>query len=872
MKIFYKFWVLFGVFGLLNLIAFQVNAQMQVERLDRGAIAVRLNQGYAISWRLLADEDAQTGFNVYRNSSKLNVEPIVNVTSYIDETAPLSSSYYVKKVQNGVEQPEIKSAFVINNNEGLNAGYFDVPVSRPVAGSHGGTYNIGDASTADLNGDGQYDIVLKWDPSNAQDNSKSGVTDDVFLDGYTLDGTFLWRINLGPNIRAGAHYTQFLVYDFDGNGRAEVMCKTAPCTKDASGNFISKGPAATADHSKIYRNSSGYILTGPEYITVFDGETGLELATDDYWPARGVVSKATWGDDYGNRVDRFNAAVAYVDGQRPTAIFQRGYYTRMTFAAWDWRDGKLTKRWTFDSNTTGNGAYYGQGNHQIAIVDADGAGKHDIVTGTAVIGSHGKGIHTSGKGHGDALHVTYMKKGENRPMIFMPHENKVDGVTLRYADTGELIFQHKAGTDVGRGTTAELDPDVPGFHFWAASSLGLYNMQGEKVGSGPNSINFVIWWDGNLSRNLMNSNTIDKWSIRSNSATRLLTGNGAGSINGTKSTPVLQADLLGDWREEVILARADQAAMRVFTTLMPTSHKLYTFMHDPVYRVAVSWQNSSYNQPPHPGFYVATDMDFPVAAPHVQMLSSVYRGSSAFFKDLMVSDVAYASAWSIASNLSNNNSAYPDLSLTIKNVPDYLIGKEWIRTSANSRRWTEGQMLASFIAKRDAIISVVYAEGETPEWLSSFTKRSELITVSSPIAAAKNMVVYEKQVVAGELVVLGVNSGQGDESRPMYWVVARNLDGTSVQNVSQLEQSLRVYPNPVRNWAKIEFAIEKEQFVRIELVDESGRLVQVLSTGKLDAGSHAFDLSSEHLQNGMYMIRVKTIDQVIQKKLIVRSL
>ena len=410
MKNFLNFKVL--AIAVLMLLTSLANANTKyVERLDRGAIAIKESDGYHISWRLLGDEPYTTGFNVYRGTTLLNSEPITDVTSYFDANTSVSALYYVKAVINGVEIENTKPARVLSSFEGSNAAYFDIPLDRPAKGIHGGDYTPNDASAGDLNGDGEYDIVLKWDPSNSKDNSQSGTTDNVILDGYTLDGEHLWRIDLGQNIRAGAHYTQFLVYDFDGNGKAEIMCKTAPGTKDASGNYISKGPALSADHTIAYRNSSGRVLAGPEYLTVFDGETGLELATTSYWPLRGPSSSwdSSWGDSYGNRMDRFNATVAYIDGERPTAVFQRGYYGRMTLAAWNWRDGQLTKVWTFDSDA-GNRSYRGQGNHSIHAFDVDKDGHDEIITGAAVISEDGTGLYTTGAGHGDACHISYSKK------------------------------------------------------------------------------------------------------------------------------------------------------------------------------------------------------------------------------------------------------------------------------------------------------------------------------------------------------------------------------------------------------------------------------------------------------------------------------
>jgi len=591
---------------------------MQVEHLNRGLIAVRAGQGYYLSWRLLANEPYAAGFNVYRDATKLNSAPITASTTYTDANAAQNSNYTVRAVVNGVEKEASEKAMIINNTV-TNAGYIQINLQRPATGAQGGTYSPGDGSAGDLDGDGIYEVVLKWDPSNAKDNSQSGITDNVIIDAYTLTGTRLWRIDLGQNIRAGAHYTQFLVFDFDGDGKSEVIMKTAPGTKDGTGAFIKTGPAASASHSTAYRNADGYVLSGPEYLTVFDGATGKELTTIDYWPARGTVN--SWGDNYGNRVDRFNAAVAYLDGERPSAVFQRGYYTRMTFLALDWRNGKLTERWRFDSNASGNSAYAGQGNHQLSVADVDNSGKHSIITGAAVIGPDGKGKHTTGWGHGDALHVAHMIKGHPTPQIFMPHEDKSTGhgILLRQASDGTKIFNvPKADTDVGRAVAANIDP-AKGWTFWAAG-MELYDIAGKSVGGLPYSTNHVIWWSGDLSRELLDGNHVDRWRV-SGGRTNLLSAGDYGQINGTKSNPVLQADLFGDFREEVIFSNGSNA-LRIYTSTMAATHRLVTMMHDPVYRCAVSWQNSSYNQPPHPGYYIASDMSFPPPTLNVTVIGA----------------------------------------------------------------------------------------------------------------------------------------------------------------------------------------------------------------------------------------------------------
>jgi rhamnogalacturonan endolyase len=631
------------IFACLVLSMSALAGTMQVEKLNRGLVAVRVGQGYYLSWRLLSNEPYATGFNVYRDATKLNSTPITTSTTYTDANAAQNSSYTVRAVIDGVEKEASEKAMIISNTQGSNAGYIQINLQRPPKGAQGGEYSPGDGSAGDLDGDGIYEIVLKWDPNNQKDNSQSGVTDNVFIDAYTLTGTRLWRIDLGQNIRAGAHYTQFMVYDLDGDGKAEVIMKTAPGTKDGTGAYISKGPAANANHTTAYRNTDGYVLSGPEYITLFEGATGKELATIDYWPARGTVS--SWGDNYGNRVDRFNAVIAYLDGERPSAVFQRGYYTRMTFLALDWRGGQLTERWRFDSGASGNSAYAGQGNHQLSVADVDNSGKHSIITGAAVIGPDGKGKHTTGWGHGDALHVAHMIKGHLTPQIYMPHEDKSagHGILLRQASDGTKICNIPKSDDVGRAVAAEIDP-TKGWTFWA-SGMNLYDVKCNNLGGLPYSTNHVIWWSGNFSRELLDGNHVDKWTV-SGGRQNLLSGGDYGQINGTKSNPVLQADLFGDFREEVIFSNGS-SALRIYTSTMATSKRLVTLMHDPVYRVAVAWQNSSYNQPPHPGYYIASDMDIPPPALKVAVVGASSTPSSSSSVVVSSSSVARSSSSSV---------------------------------------------------------------------------------------------------------------------------------------------------------------------------------------------------------------------------------
>ncbi|MFD5254644.1 rhamnogalacturonan lyase [Streptomyces bobili] len=570
----------------------------QVERLDRGLTSVHTGSGNLVSWRWLATDPNDVAFNVYRGGTRLNSSPLTTSTNYLDAGAPDSADYTVRAVVNGIEQAPSEHALQ------FRTGYKDVPISPPPGGTSPGnspyTYEANDASVGDLDGDGALDIVLKWQPTNAKDNSQSGYTGNTIVDGVKLDGTRLWRIDLGRNIRSGAHYTQFQVYDYDGDGKAEVAMKTADGTKDGTGTVIG---SSSADH----RNSSGYVLSGPEYLTMFNGQTGKAMQSVGYVPARGTVS--SWGDSYGNRVDRFLAGTAYLDGSRPSVITARGYYTRAVIAAWDWRNGQFTRRWTFDSNA--NSGYAGQGNHQLSVADVDGDGKDEVVYGAMAVDDNGNGLWTTRNGHGDAMHVGDLDP--SRPGL---EEFKVDEDSskpsswMADARTGQILWSTPAGGDNGRGVSGDIWSGSAGAESWSSLVSGVRNPKGAVVASRkPGSSNFLAWWDGDTTRELLDGTHIDKYGTSGD--TRLLTGSGVHSNNGTKSTPSLSGDILGDWREEVIWPASNNTALRIYSTPYQTNTRITTLLHDTQYRTALAWQNTAYNQPPHPSFFIGGNMPTP---------------------------------------------------------------------------------------------------------------------------------------------------------------------------------------------------------------------------------------------------------------------
>ena len=583
-------------------------AQRQMENLSRGVVAIRQDDGVFVSWRLLGTEPTDLAFNVYRQTGnqkavKLNDAPLTGPTHFIDKTADLTqaNSWYVTSVQRRRESAPSK-AYSLPANAPVRQ-YVSIPLRTPEG------YSPNDCSVGDLDGDGDYELIVHM-AGRGIDNPSNGFSSIPIFQAYELDGTFLWEINLGVNIREGAHYTQFMVADLDGDGKAEFACKTGDGTRDALGNVI-------GDATKDWRDRNGKILTGPEYFTVFSGETGAALATADYIPERGALDGwGGWGgnggnDSNGNRIDRFLACVAYLDGKLPSVVMCRGYYGRSVLAAWDYRDGKLTSRWVFDSKDRDN-PFSGQGNHNLSVADVDDDGFDEIIYGAMVVDHDGTGLFSTGFRHGDALHVSDLDPDLPGLEVFGIHENEAEnldgaigpGAALYAARDGKILFRLNEGKDVGRGVAEDIWDGNRGAEIWFSGSNGLLNTKGERIGDAPRSVNFLIWWDGQLTRQLLDGNRIERYGEGV-----IFTAEDCQSNNGSKSTPALSADIWGDWREELILRTRDNKELRIFTTTIPTEYRMYTLMHDPVYRNGIAWQNVGYNQPPHLGFWLGAGTD-----------------------------------------------------------------------------------------------------------------------------------------------------------------------------------------------------------------------------------------------------------------------
>ena len=646
----------------------------QMEQIDRGVVALPAKEkGIFVSWRLLGTDPSSTCFDVERNGKVIARR--LRLTNYTDKNGTTQDGYRIITYQQSSQKEASAPREVSREVKPWTDLYKSLPVNRPEGGvapdGRAYTYSPNDCSVGDVDGDGEYELFVKWDPSNSHDNSHHGYSGEVYIDCYKLNGKQLWRISLGKNIRAGAHYTQFLVYDFDGDGKAEMICKTSAGSMDGEGKYVSE--AATdadirmVDNGADYRNEAGRILTGPEMLTVFNGQTGKAIHTIWYNPNRafGVGKQVAegetlengypayssiWGDkgNYGNRGERYLACVAYLDGadKHPSAVMCRGYYTRAYLWAVDFDGKQLKTKWLHASITPhdyqvvdaeGNvvkevhgltnidkdgretsGTAFAQGAHSVAVADVDGDGCDEITYGSAAIDHDGTLLYSTGLGHGDAQHLSDLDPDRPGLEYYMVHEEYPYGSDLRDARTGEILYRHLGKNDTGRGMAADIDDNYRGCELWSLDSKAVRDIKGDSIGNLRPALNFRLYWDGDLQEELLANGRpphfpprLQKWDGMQ--ARNLPLSNGkqiyemghSVSCNWSKGTPNLQADLFGDWREELIFwDESDAAHLNIFTTNEPTPYRVTTLMHDHVYRMGVAWQNVGYNQPPHLGYYL----------------------------------------------------------------------------------------------------------------------------------------------------------------------------------------------------------------------------------------------------------------------------
>ena len=577
------------------------------EKLSRGLIGIPTEEGMYFSWRMTLEDAAGLQFDLYRSSNggaevKLNKEPIDRTSDFLDRTVDYTvDNRWTLKATTG----EVATWTRLKGEE--RNPYLSIPICKPEDGEIAGepfTYTANDCSVGDLDGDGEYEIILKWSPSNSKRPPQRGFTGNTYLDAYKMDGRRLWRIDLGPNVRSGAATTNFLVFDFDGDGCAEICCKTGDGTVDGLGHRIGD---AQADWRTWDKKSPTYgkIVNGPEYLTVFEGRTGKELDSKEYIPTRypldgwGGVGGNCGNDNTGGRSDRFTAGVAFLDGKTPSPIMVRGWYGRTVVAAWTFTNGALKHTWTFDSAAPGWETYSGMGNHSVTVADFDGDGCDEICVGAMTVDHDGKGLFTTGLRHGDALHAGRFIPSRQGMQVFGVHENEGDNeivkrtpaVAMFDGATGEIIWQDGLGQDAGRGVAADIDPRYDGAECWCNIGGLRRGDTGEIIcNRKPDSCNFTIYWDADPLAELLDHVSISKWNWNAESTDLLLKAEGVVSNNGTKGNPCLSGDILGDWREEVIWPSEDQTELRIYSTTIPAVDRRATWMNDRQYRLAIAWR------------------------------------------------------------------------------------------------------------------------------------------------------------------------------------------------------------------------------------------------------------------------------------------
>ena len=845
-------------------------APRQMENLTRGLVASNVGKGMLVSWRLLGTDDPATEFNLYRDGKKIASVAKNAGTNYLDAAGSTTSKYTVAAVVDGKEQSQIAQSLVLDktvSNSGKSFPYktlkLEVPAAQTMPDGEKCTYTPNDMSAADLDGDGEYELILKWDPSNAHDNSQTGYTGTVFIDAYKLDGTRLWRIDLGKNIRAGAHYTQFQVFDYDGDGKAEMIVKTADGTIDGTGKAI-------GDKSKDYRDASGLVLKGPEYLTVFRGVDGAAVSTIEYTPSRdinqhvkGKDAHGYWGDNYGNRCERYLAATGYLDGVHPSAIFARGYYSSAYVAAYDFDGKNLKLRWLHKSEYPGQGLY-GEGNHSLQAVDLDGDGYDEIFFGAAALNHDGTLRYRTGLGHGDAHHISDLDPDLPGLELWDVHEHTDAKYTEEMrAHDGKIIWgtpqPSSGGVDNGRGMAADIDSEYRGFEMWSAKGGGMKTAKGKLIGTPAVSTNFRIYFDGDEYDELLDGAYLTKFNSSTKKSEVYFDGPtalGAAGCNGTKNTPSLVADLFGDWREELVVrSDKDPSTMYIVSTPVESKLRVYTLMHDATYRTAVASENTAYNQPPHLGYYLP-DMVKSLKQPDIYVVGKsvevpvdttpvVNDGKST----MDASKPKEGAGWTEKDNEGYLENGYYNFENTLSS---YGV---WEIFSQKDARTT---------------LTIRYANGGTSDRNMALSMNGKSAgTVNFP---ATGWTTY-KEAKIDVYLKMGVNtlrlSSMTSDGGPNVDMFTFGIDGVELYDGSQVVPPISIVPQTFRSGVIFNVTTgtlftPRAGFAEVYFYDMSGAVRMGISKN-VTAGVNEFAIDRDALPKGAYTVKVKLDGKFVQK-------
>lgn len=624
--------------ALALLVSMGANAQRFTDKLDRGLVAVKTTKGVYCSWRIQADEYYDVKYNLYRDGTKVNAEPL-DVSNFTDTSGSESSQYTVKAVLNGVEQQASKAATVFKSN------YKEIKIKHDA--SLKATYEPNDACCADVDGDGEVEILMKFNNKEEIEQlyPKNGPTiNGVATKEYSMlaclkqDGTVLWWVNCGPNMGDFQNNEQNIVgYDWDMDGKAEVVMRLEEGSTVHMADGTTYTIGANGKNGSSWTNyrepkASGsvewFTHYGKEFLWYCEGATGKPYQCIDF-PLKRLEDgetdlKAAWGDGYGHRSSKYFFGAPYLDGKHPSIFLGRGIYTRHKFIAYDVdpKTHDLKVRWKWTNNQPGS-PWYGQGYHNYIVADVDWDGRDEIVWGSMVIDDNGMGLSTTGLGHGDAQHIGDFNPYIHGQEMFACNEDNPSN-NYRDATTSKIYYRKTDTNDDGRCLAGNFYNDFPGAVGHSAHDTPISTVTNEHVSTNTNglSMNFRIYWDGDLLEECFNNTEVTKPGVGT-----IATFLGAYSNNGTKATPCYQGDIFGDWREEVIERTADNN-IRIYTTNEPTKWRNYSLWYDHQYRNGMVWQPCGYNQPPHASYFLGELEGITIAPPPLTTTGREEVGSS----------------------------------------------------------------------------------------------------------------------------------------------------------------------------------------------------------------------------------------------------
>ena len=642
----------FFLVAMLLVLSCAAFAQRHTDQLDRGLVAVPTGSAGSstrntVTWRRLADEYFGVTYNLYKNGSK--VASNLTTTCYNDESnAPSTTTYQVAAVVNGVEQTKCTAVtpwpqFVYKQGDNRCAsGYLDIELAK-VYDRDGNdvteNYKPNDAEMADLDGDGQLEIIIKrlntYDASTEQtgviypEESRQFVVLDAYdVNWQTGTATLMWRIDCGPNmVSLNSTEIDVIAFDWDEDGKAEVVLRGADNMivygSDGQTQLYTIGNMTVNTRNTFSTTDGQYAWThtGAEYLIYMNGQTGALYQKMDF-PLKRLEDgetdlKKAWGDNYGHRSSKYFFGAPFLDGRKASLFLARGIYTRHKMMALDLNKGshEWSERWSWNCNDS-NSPWYGNGYHNFVIADVDEDGRDEIVYGSMVIDDNGKGLSTTGYGHGDAQHVGDFDPYRKGLEFFGCLEEKpYYGSSYRNATTSESYYKKTSTGDDGRALMANIYNEYPGslgrsssMDTWLSSVKdveisGIENISNDK-GDGNHHLNFRIYWDGDLCSEILDSPGTESYAgiVKPGTGRIFLTDKGGSMNNGSKNNPCFQGDIIGDWREEIVLRNGTN--LRVFTTGAGTNYSLPCLWNDHQYRQAMVWQMMAYNQPPHTSYFV----------------------------------------------------------------------------------------------------------------------------------------------------------------------------------------------------------------------------------------------------------------------------